>query len=82
MPLPFETKFCEVDESREHIMLVRFNRPKALNSMPVRILDRVLPSFPRRGASRLAPPLRALAPLAEPANQALVPAPPADRHAR
>jgi enoyl-CoA hydratase/carnithine racemase len=34
MPLPFTPQFCVVDESREHVMLVRFNRPKAMNSMP------------------------------------------------
>jgi enoyl-CoA hydratase/carnithine racemase len=34
MPLHFEPEFCEVDESRPHTLLIRFNRPKALNSMP------------------------------------------------
>lgn len=34
MPLHFTPEFCEVDETREHILLIRYNRPRQLNSMP------------------------------------------------
>jgi crotonobetainyl-CoA hydratase len=34
MPFPFVPRYAVLDESREHILVITFNRPKAMNSMP------------------------------------------------
>ena len=34
MPLPFTPVYCVVEEPEPHVLVVRFNRPKAFNSVP------------------------------------------------
>ena len=34
MPLPFSPVYCVVEEPEPHVLVVRFNRPKAFNSVP------------------------------------------------